>query len=79
MTAAYLQGPAAAPRNGGHSSCTGKHGYKSANLAVAQAQRIGARIQHYRCLFCGLWHIGKAGGGQINKARAVLIRREAAP
>lgn len=62
MGAAYLQGPEAA-RQASDSAfwCVGKERFASAVQAVAVTRRHGRRYpaEHYRCVTCGLWHLGR--------------------
>ena len=62
MGAAYLKGAAVV---GLHllapASCSGKEQFATPSLAVAVAARtrVGVRT-HYRCRFCGFWHVGRS-------------------
>ncbi len=48
--------------------CDGKRSYPSFSAAerVAKAQRrdMHSRVQHYRCKYCGKWHVGNITAGQ---------------
>jgi len=43
-----------------HAGCAGKFKYATANEAMRTAGKSGAKAHHYRCKFCGSWHVGKA-------------------
>ena len=78
MGAAYLKAPAASKA---HlivpAACSGKQQFASPALALAVASRSRDVRTHYRCLFCGFWHVGKpAAERQKSVALHRLVRGE---
>lgn len=43
------------------STCDGKQAFDTPRLAMTAARQVGT--EHYRCEYCGKWHVGTASSG----------------